>query len=207
MLIKSRCGITCSDCGYRETMNCPTCTVMEAPFWGESCPVKTCVEEKGIEHCGACTEIPCELLTEMAFDTEQGDNGLRIQNCQTWYAQELKETLSAYALSKPGVTTDYKEEWGWDRFMVGEKLFLSFALMKEKDPMLTLKLEPLYGDTLRQQYPELIIPGYYMNKEHWNTIFLEHPWSLDFLISLVDQAYSTVLGSLSKKKQTEILGK
>ena len=31
--------------------------------------------------------------------------------------------LHAYLFDKPGVTKDYKVEWGWDRYMVGGKLF------------------------------------------------------------------------------------
>jgi len=44
------------------------------PFWGDSCPVKSCCEGKGLEHCGKCSDFPCELLSQFAYDKEQGDD-------------------------------------------------------------------------------------------------------------------------------------
>lgn len=83
-MIQSRCGLLCSDCGYRVQMNCQGCTAIEKPFWGESCPVKNCCEQKGLEHCGVCRAFPCELLHGFAFDKQQGDDGARIERCRTW---------------------------------------------------------------------------------------------------------------------------
>lgn len=40
---------------------------------------------------------------------------------------------------------------------------------ENKPVYITLKLEAMDGDFLRQQYED-IIPGYYMNKVHWNSI-------------------------------------
>ena len=39
-MIESRCGILCSECTYREQMNCEGCVHIQKPFWGDSCPVK-----------------------------------------------------------------------------------------------------------------------------------------------------------------------
>lgn len=58
--------------------------ILKKPFWGNSCPVKSCCENKGLTCCGKCKEFPCDLLTSFAYDGEQGDNGLRIENCKTW---------------------------------------------------------------------------------------------------------------------------
>ena len=74
-MTESRCGLLCSECAYREQMNCKGCVYIQKPFWGESCPVKSCSEAKGHEHCGHCKEFPCELLKGFAFDKEQGDDG------------------------------------------------------------------------------------------------------------------------------------
>lgn len=90
--IESRCGIECSKCEFQESMGCKGCTNIDKPFWGESCPVKTCAEVKhNVECCGECNEFPCELLKSFAYDKEQGDNGLRIKNCCSWCHKELKE--------------------------------------------------------------------------------------------------------------------
>lgn len=83
-MIESRCGVLCSKCEYREAMNCSGCISMDKPFWGDSCPVKSCCEKKSQQYCGECDNFPCELLTQFAYDKEQGDNGERIKQCKQW---------------------------------------------------------------------------------------------------------------------------
>lgn len=83
-MIESRCGILCSDCNYKEKMNCKGCVNISKPFWGESCTVKTCCEDKSILHCGECHEFPCDVLKQFAYDKEQGDGGARIVQCKCW---------------------------------------------------------------------------------------------------------------------------
>ena len=82
--IESRCGIECSKCKFLKEEVCIGCTNITKPFWADACPVKTCCENKQIECCGQCTEFPCDLLKSFAYDKEQGDNGLRIENCKKW---------------------------------------------------------------------------------------------------------------------------
>ncbi len=86
-MIESRCGILCSECDYKEQMNCKGCINIENPFWGE-CPIKKCCVDKNHNFCGECESFPCELLNNFAYDKEQGDNGKRIENCKMW----IKET-------------------------------------------------------------------------------------------------------------------
>ena len=82
--IESRCGISCSKCEFKKDKKCLGCTKITKPFWGDSCPVKSCCETKKIECCGECSKFPCDLLKSFAYDKEQGDNGLRIENCRHW---------------------------------------------------------------------------------------------------------------------------
>lgn len=82
--IESRCGIECSQCTFLKDNICIGCINITKPFWADACPVKTCCENKHIECCGQCNEFPCELLKSFAYDKEQGDNGLRIENCKKW---------------------------------------------------------------------------------------------------------------------------
>jgi hypothetical protein len=87
-MVESRCGILCSECDYKEKMNCGGCVQISKPFWGDVCPVKSCCEGKELEHCGKCTDFPCELLNQFAYDKEQGDDGKRIEQCRKWTASE-----------------------------------------------------------------------------------------------------------------------
>ena len=60
-----------------------------------------------------------------------------------------------------------------------------------KESLITLKLEPVEGDFLRQQYKD-IIPGYYMNKVHWNSVisFFQQPVRQVFDLDAVVVSYS-----------------
>ena len=85
-VIDSRCGLHCTDCGYRVTHGCRGCVESEGqPFHG-SCPIAACTHEKGLAHCGECVEMPCELLTQYSCDAEHGDRpcGGRIDQCRAW---------------------------------------------------------------------------------------------------------------------------
>ena len=88
---ESRCGVYCSKCEYKEKVNCPGCIKAEGKmFWGE-CELAKCCIEKELQHCGKCQNCPCDKLQEFSYDKEQGDNGQRIKNLETWNNQSLGE--------------------------------------------------------------------------------------------------------------------
>lgn len=114
--------------------------------------------------------------------------------------------IEDYLMEKIGVTKDLQAEWNWIRFQIGGKMFAAICLDDNDKPYyITLKLEPQEGIFWREQYED-IIPGYYMNKVHWNSVKADGDVPDDILKDLLDKAYQIVLGSLSKKKQKEILG-
>lgn len=114
------------------------------------------------------------------------------------------EWISDYCLAKKGVEKDYKAEWEATRYMIRGKMFAMQGGDKYGKPIITVKLEPAHGDILRQQYKD-IVPGYYMNKDHWNSLYLEGDVPDDVLADMLDNAYNIILRSLSKKTQNEIL--
>ena len=79
------------------------------------------------------------------------------------------------------------------------------SIINVKD-IISLKLEPTYGQFLRKEYKD-IVPGYYLNKEHWNSIDLNGDVEDTLLKELIDQSYLLILKSLTKAKQKEILSK
>ena len=115
--------------------------------------------------------------------------------------------LDAYLLNKRGVTKDLQKDWNWVLYHIGDKMFAAVCLNWEDSLpyYITLKLEPSEGDFLREQYED-IVPGYYMNKEHWNSIKPDGAVPDDLMKDLLDKSYELVLGSYSKKRQREILG-
>ena len=121
--------------------------------------------------------------------------------------------LDEYLLAKPGVTKDYKAEWGWTRYMAGGKLFAALMHPSEKyDPayaekdLLNLKCEPLPAELLRREHAE-VLPGFYSDKRTWNSVDLEGGLPEDLLRQLCDGSYRLVFEKLTKKAQREILGK
>ena len=114
--------------------------------------------------------------------------------------------MDNYLMAKPGVTKDLQAEWNWIRYKVGEKMFAAICLddATGKAVYITLKLDPAEGEFLRQQYAD-IIPGYYMNKTHWNSVKAEGAVPDDLLREMLEKSYQLVLGGFSKKKQREIL--
>ncbi len=90
--IESRCGIVCSECTFHKDSTCEGCLNITKLFWGDQCPVKSCAEEHKHDCCGRCVHFPCDILNAFSYDKEQGDNGLRIENCKQW-CQDIKEDL------------------------------------------------------------------------------------------------------------------
>ncbi len=119
--------------------------------------------------------------------------------------------LDEYLLGKPGVVKDYKAEWEWDRYLVGGKMFAAVCQPGPKyagydcRQLVSLKCEPLLAELLRKEHPD-IIPGFYMDKRNWNSIFLDGAVPEDLLRELCDQSYQLIISKLTKKLQKEILG-
>ena len=120
------------------------------------------------------------------------------------------EWLEEYLLSKPGCVKDYKAEWEWFRYQVGGKLFAATCQpgpqYKSYDcrELLSLKCEPLLAEALRGEYPD-ILPGFYMDKRNWNSIYLDGEVPDELLRSLCDRSYELVFSKLTKKLRDEIL--
>ncbi len=113
--------------------------------------------------------------------------------------------IDEYLLAKPGVTKDLKTEWNWIRYQIGGKLFAAICLDESDKPYyITMKLSPVEGDFLRQQYED-IVPGYYCNKVHWNSVKPDGAVPEELLRQMLDKSYDLVLASLSRKKRQEVL--
>ena len=114
--------------------------------------------------------------------------------------------IDEYLLSLRGVTKDLQPEWNWVRYHISGKMFAAVCRDDADRPVyVTLKLEPTEGEFWRGQYPD-IIPGYYMNKLHWNSVKADGAVPEDVVKTLLDRARRLVLRSLPKAKQREALG-
>ena len=115
------------------------------------------------------------------------------------------EWIDEFLMKKPGVNRDLQEEWNWIRYKIDDKMFAAICRGDNNKPVyITLKLEPSEGEFWRAQFED-VIPGYYMNKTHWNSIKADGVVPDDVVRGMLENAYSIVLHSLSKKRQKEIL--
>ena len=109
-----------------------------------------------------------------------------------------------YCKTFKGVAFDFKAEWGAERYMVGGKMFCMFGGDKAGTPIVTLKCNPADGLALREAHPGSVIPGYYMNKDHWNSIYYDGKLSEGEIKAQLLAAYSELVKSLPKKLQKEL---
>ena len=107
------------------------------------------------------------------------------------------ETLRAYFLDKPG--TEETLPFGPDTvvYKVGGKAFLLTGFDNENF-RLNVKCDPEKAVELREEFA-CVLPGYHMNKKHWNTIVVDGSASSKQLQEWIDHSYELVLKKKNKK--------
>jgi len=76
-------------------------------------------------------------------------------------------------------------------FKTGGKIFLLLSL--DSTPMqYNLKCDPDRAIELREQYPESILPGYHMNKKHWNTVIPGNAVPVSLQKEMIRDSYELV---------------
>jgi predicted DNA-binding protein (MmcQ/YjbR family) len=102
------------------------------------------------------------------------------------------KTVEDYLLSLPNAVLDYPFGEGVAVYKAGDKMFA--LITEDKVPVqLSLKCDPLLAETLREKY-ETVLPGYHLNKKHWNTLVLtgQLPW--EEVQALIRHSYDLVIG-------------
>lgn len=116
----------------------------------------------------------------------------------------MNHWIHDYCMQKLGVTEEFKDIWNAQLYKLGGKIFVMHGEYKDGRPLLTVKLEPVFSEILRQQYPGDIIPGYYTDKTHWSSLFLDSAVPQDVARAMLDNGYETMLSALPKKEQSLI---
>ena len=106
------------------------------------------------------------------------------------------EQLRDYCLSKPFVEEGFPFGPEVLVFKVNGKIFLLTSL-DEPQLQFNVKCNPTLAEELREQY-SCVLPGYHMNKKHWNTIHVDGSVSSALLKEWIDHSYELV--AKSKKK-------
>jgi len=101
-----------------------------------------------------------------------------------------RKEIEDYILTMPNARLDYPFGEDVAVYKVGDKMF---ALIQEgSDPIkLSLKCDPLLSKTLRERY-ESVMPGYHLNKKHWNTIVITGQLTWEEIQDLIRHSYILV---------------
>ncbi len=112
------------------------------------------------------------------------------------------EKVRKYCLKKKRVT---------EGFPFGEEVFVFkvvnkiFCLANLKPPhTINLKCDPELAVELRERY-DAVIPGYHMNKTHWNTITLNGSVTERDILQWIDHSYELIVASLPKKEREALM--
>lgn len=112
------------------------------------------------------------------------------------------EEFREYCLSKDEVTEGFPFDKTTLVFKVLDKMF---ALTDtEGDFTMNLKCKPEKAVELREKYSS-VIPGYHMNKKHWNTIIVDGSLSDDLIKEWIDESYSLVVQKLPLKLRKKLI--
>ncbi|MDF1696880.1 MAG: MmcQ/YjbR family DNA-binding protein [Saprospiraceae bacterium] len=111
--------------------------------------------------------------------------------------------LIRYNAAKAGVEETFPFDENTLVWKVMGKMFAASNITE--DPLrVNLKCDPDWALELRDEYPE-IIPGYHMNKKHWNTVIVgEGNLDQSIILKLIDHSYGLVVKSLTKAKKMEL---
>lgn len=88
-------------------------------------------------------------------------------------------------------------------YKIGGKMF-ALLTIEEVPVRLNLKCDPERSLALRDRH-ESIIPGYHMNKKHWNTLLLDQSLQNPLIHELIDHSYDLVFASLPKRVKKELI--
>ena len=112
------------------------------------------------------------------------------------------EELRAYCISKKGVTEDFPFDETTLVFKVMGKMFALTDL--EGELSINLKCDPEKAIELREIY-SCVLPGYHMNKTHWNTVKIDGTVAANLITGWIDHSYELVVEKLTKKQKEELI--
>ncbi len=112
------------------------------------------------------------------------------------------ETFREYCLKKKGVSEEFPFDNDTLVFKVKGKMFALTSLVSDQF-QINLKCNTDLISDLRAKYTA-VLPGYHMNKNHWNTVVVDGSLSKKELLKMIDHSYDEVVRGMTKKMQEEL---
>lgn len=114
------------------------------------------------------------------------------------------DQICEFCLNKKGVTEEFPFDEETLVFKVIGKMFLLLSL--DSIPLqINVKCDPEVAVELRERY-ESVVPGYHMNKKHWNTVIIDGSVPDKIIFEWIDDSYSLVVGGLKKSDKKKLNG-
>jgi predicted DNA-binding protein (MmcQ/YjbR family) len=110
--------------------------------------------------------------------------------------------LRRYCLGLPGVVEEFPFRPELSVFKVAGKVF-ALVPLKDRPLRVSLKCEPALAEQLRATY-DAIVPGYHLNKRHWNTIEINGSVPDQAVLDMVEDSYDLVVDGLPRRVQAEL---
>jgi|LGVE01.1.fsa_nt_gb predicted DNA-binding protein (MmcQ/YjbR family) len=114
-----------------------------------------------------------------------------------------RQELVDYFLSLPFAKETYPFDEVTAVFKVGGKMFSLMSVNESDRLSINLKNTPDQNILMRQIYED-VIPGYHMNKTHWNTVYCDNKLEDSPIYKMIDDSYHIVFKSLTKKIKVEL---
>jgi predicted DNA-binding protein (MmcQ/YjbR family) len=110
--------------------------------------------------------------------------------------------LRKACLALSGAVETFPFSPGTSVFKVGGKIFALSAL-REKPLRISLKCEPEIAERLRGAHAA-IIPGYHLNKRHWNTVHLDGSLPDAMVLDMIEDSYDLIVAALPSKTREQL---
>lgn len=111
------------------------------------------------------------------------------------------EEYRDFCIALKGVTEEFPFDENTLVFKVMGKIF-ALCDVNAFDSV-NLKCEPEKAIELREQF-SAVLPGYHMNKKHWNTIVMDGSIDDKLIYQWILDSYHLVIASLTKKQREEL---
>ncbi len=85
-------------------------------------------------------------------------------------------------------------------FKVAGRMF-ALSQLRQEPLRVSVKCEPLLAQQLRAAHPDVILPGYHLNKRHWNTVVLDGSRADAMIADMVEDSYDLVVSALTQARQ------
>lgn len=107
--------------------------------------------------------------------------------------------LRDHCLSFPGTSETFPFAPETSVFKVAGKMF-ALSRLGQAPLRISLKCEPLLAEQLRQAHPA-VLPGYHLNKRHWNTVVLDGSLPDRMVLDMIEDSYDLVVSRLSQARR------